>query len=276
MSSIVFEGNTYTFGATVSANPGTGTTSYVFGGLSSGSTYGFILWTFNGFGPSSIVGPITKVTLSSIPEEFRDPIVTMGTIPYNVGYDGWSIYTNPDANNPNLLPSSTNLFTASSVPAGTLVYYVNNGNQPPASNKTGFTAPDGSTTAYEMVATAISSFMINATIAVEPGYTYYISYYHDLGRGAGTTGMGAPTMYYYSPTRIIQTRQILPVVGSPGYGQQALYPTGPTAPTGWTRFAYEFYASPGITGTRTISLTLLGPNQGKTGYFWGPQLERAT
>jgi|688.fasta_scaffold25499_10 hypothetical protein len=62
MSSIYFDGNTYTFGATVSANIGTGTTSYVFGGLTSGFSFGFIIRSFNSFGFSNLVGPILRST----------------------------------------------------------------------------------------------------------------------------------------------------------------------------------------------------------------------
>jgi hypothetical protein len=62
MSSIYFDGNTYTFGATISANIGTGTTSYVFGGLTSGFSFGFIIRAFNGFGFSNLIGPIIRAT----------------------------------------------------------------------------------------------------------------------------------------------------------------------------------------------------------------------
>lgn len=69
--SIFFSGNTYNFGATVAAKIGTGTTSYVFSGLCAGSTYGFIIWTFNSGGTSNIVGPVIFLTNPiPAPEEF--------------------------------------------------------------------------------------------------------------------------------------------------------------------------------------------------------------
>jgi titin len=69
--SIFFSGNTYNFGATVAAKIGTGTTSYVFSGLSSGSAYGFIIWAFNSFGSSPIVGPTIFLTNEiPTPEDF--------------------------------------------------------------------------------------------------------------------------------------------------------------------------------------------------------------
>jgi hypothetical protein len=271
MSSIIFDGNTYTFGATVSANPGTGTTSYVFGGLSSGATFGFILRAFNGFGFSDFVGPVIQ-KLSETIEETRDLIASMAwTWPYYGQYSGEYVYQNGDPNSINLLPETNDLRT------GTVEnrrYYAVNGGNAAVSVETGFTAPDGTTTAWEMVAQPSVSYMINLTVGLEPGYTYYVSYYHDLGRGPGTTGMFAPQIFYPNPTRTVQCRQILPVVGSFGSGQKALYPTG-TGFTSWTRFAYEFYRNPSVTGNNYMSLTILGPDAGKTGYFWGPQLEKA-
>jgi hypothetical protein len=269
MSSVFFEGNTYTFGATVSANPGTGTTSYVFGGLSSGATFGFILRAFNNFGFSNFVGPVIQ-KLSETIEETRDLIASMAWgWPYYMQYTGETISLNGDLTSINLLPETNDLRPIQLKP---LSFYGTSGNVAPASMTTGFTAPDGSTTAWEMVAN--NGFLIGLVTAVEPGYTYYISYYHDLSKGLGTTGMFAPQLYYPNPTRAILCKQILPVVGTPGYGQQALYPSG-TGFTGWTRFAYEFYRDPGITGFDFFYLSILGPNTGKTGYFWGPQLEKA-
>jgi hypothetical protein len=285
MSSVFFDGNTYTFGATVSANPGTGTTSYVFGGLSSGATFGFILRAFNGFGFSNFVGPVTKITLSEIPEEERTIIAALEwNTPY-YAISTYNKYVDPiEINNTNLFISSTNLTPITA--GGT--WWTTDGNipvTPPMSITTGHTAPDGSTTAWAIQSSAVTGWSISKSMNLEKGFTYYLSFYYDHSRG--TTGnLSYPNMYL-QPTSVtpgiefVPKQQILPVVGI--MTTSSSEPALPGTSTGWTRYAFQFNSSFfDLDRSLVFSGLFAVPSGNSRGvstcirYYWGPQLEKAT
>jgi hypothetical protein len=191
MSSVFFDGNTYTFGATVSANLGTGTTSYVFGGLSSGSTFGFIIFSFNDFGFSSIVGPVIKPTIVSY-EELRNEINV-----FSFGYEGtvfgYQTYATWTTRNPENLVSPSQSLVESDSSAISVIR--------------GITAPNGTTTAnriiYKPPVTQYYGFQLwadgglNRYVGISGGQTYYLSFWlnTDLNRPpfwpiSGTNGLG--------------------------------------------------------------------------------------
>lgn len=283
MSTIVFGGNTYTFGATVSGNLGTGTTSYVFGGLSSGWTYGFIIWAFNGFGNSNIVGPITKVTLSEVPEENRPLIAVLDWNPPYYIISPVTVYQDPTPiNNTNLFIGSINLTPTSA--GGT--WWGTDGNVqvvPPMSITTGFTAPDGSTTGWKFQSSSNTGWSVSRTVYLEKGFTYYLSFYYDH-RNGNTGNISYPNMYWDGgsiPSGIVfvPRQQILPVIGAMTTSSQT---ASPGTSTGWTRYAFQFYAQYDLNTRLNIgglfnipSGNALGVSNGVR-YYWGPQLEKAT
>ena len=207
MSSIVFEGNTYTFGATVSANPGTGTVNYSLSGLASGSTYGFIVWAYNGLGPSSIVGPISALTKINLDD--REPIVMFMwqypgvDIPIELTYNyitrNATNYISPSQASPNGITTSW----------GTIVQFGNVGTTldvAPWIVKTGLTAPDGSTTSMELkekggcgsgtfqytigtIEYESPSYSRPYIYSSEPGSTLYLSFWQNtsLGKTSGNS-----------------------------------------------------------------------------------------
>jgi hypothetical protein len=300
MSSIIFEGNTYTFGATVSANSGTGTTSYIFTSLTPGSTYGFIIWAFNGFGSSSITGPVTKITLS---DETRPVIYIFSEYWPSTYVTGGSeiIYSNYSTE------SLTNLLMPSQAPIK-LIYdtiwdQVNNSS---LFVSKGITSPIGDTTAslqwLKPFTTGVSfpqtltgsdtKGYAKTRIGVTSGSTYTFSFYlnYDLGSAplilgncAGWTnsnhikmdwrGATSPTAFFGTS---IATTQILPVSTnnsglSLGVGL-----------TSWQRLAYNLYFPPGI--SYALGYFLLSDSSassqikatGHTFAIWGLQLEIGT
>jgi hypothetical protein len=275
MSSIIFEGNTYTFGVTVSANPGTGTTSYVFGGLSSGWTYGFIIWAFNGFGNSNIVGPISIATLPILEERsivaafawnWDTPILGGGSQDL-IYYSAYGVTGDRDsASEINYYVSSENLGNTnwfSNPSPSTLPKAVPSW----ITLLSGITDPFGGTGAFIFrgFTNTSQTLRINQPISDVPaGQTYIMSMYINT---SGVTSnwtvsnswKGAFSSGSISSQQGITMTQILPTYGS--------YPSGSIAPTiqfppglsaGWHRFAWRFYASPilltqVIGGTTTVS-----------------------
>ena len=245
MSSIVFGGNTYTFGATVSANPGTGTTSYVFGGLSSGWTYGFIIWAFNGVGSSNIIGPITKTTLLTPPLESRDMISAFA----------WSYQDLPVFNEIapssgvtfNMVASSDNLLDTFAFPRfGDLGL------------ESGYTAPNGSTLGTKVTLLSGLGGNLNQEFFFDRGVTYIFSVYVDLTNT--NTLLEKPW----------QWTQISPGYGAPGN----VYYTIPPGTTGWTRFefAYNWPNDYRRTEIAIVRFGYGGPTPRST-IVYGPQME---
>ena len=284
MSTIVFEGNTYTFGATVSANSGTGNTSFVFTTLSPGSTYGFIIWAFNTFGPSTIVGPITRVTF---PSESREEIVVLSW-----GYPGLDLSSNVIVFD-YLTRNPTNLINPSQASPNGVTgpfgpSYIST-TAPTIIITQGYTAPDGSLTSSELLdrGTTLGQSIEHyfESIEVETGQktllpttgitgtTYYFSFWQNtsLGRTSGvsvnTRGRRADLV-----TEIFNSRQIYPTAGSISQFPSVIYPTGSC---GWVRFVFESVA-PGISYPN-VSVRL-GFNRGSSGndryYIWGTQYEQ--
>lgn len=299
MSSIIFEGNTYTFGATVSANPGTGTTSYVFGGLSSGWTYGFIIWAFNGFGNSNITGPVTIFTPSF---ESRQTIFVFS--------EYWpSSYVSGGAEKISSLyttRSNFNLLMPSEAPLNA----IEDSNWDGINNSSvqvvkGFTSPVGSTTAsyiwYKPFTTGISfphtlsgaddKGYSQLRLGVTSGSTYTFSFYlnYDLGSAplilgscAGWTTSSHIYMDWRGATTVngsyssLSPRQILPVTTN----ASGLSLGGGLS--GWQRMAYEIYFDPGVSFGLCYFLfsSSAASSQIKAGgytfYVWGMQLEQRT
>jgi hypothetical protein len=267
MSSIVFEGNTYTFGATISANPGTGTTSYVFGGLSSGWTYGFIIWAFNGLGPSSTVGPITKVTLSEIPEEERPLIGAGAWVWAHEPLESYEIYFSEDP--VNILPATADF---NDTRIWTPVY---------TSISTGHTAPDGSTTGwafYKSSGTPRYNTRFYPTLP-DAGGTYIFSAYIDVSRGVSTglrfhISRDTSSRWPLGNPVGFTMAQILPVTGPFQYStiRDISFPAGVT---GWQRVAVEILV-PVTPDAVNISPFSHNSSAGSTLYIWGVQLEKVS
>lgn len=261
MSSIVFEGNTYTFGATVSANPGTGTTSYVFGGLNAGQTYGFIIWAFNGFGQSTIVGPITKTTSSELPPESRSLISSFAwSYQYQPSYD--IAYTS-SGSTLNYFASSADLSTSSPWSWPTISGY---------SRTTGYTAPDGTTTAWDIYTTGNASRKdFSQSTFGEIGATFILSYYLDLSNSVLGGLLQRPV---HGSNQWIQidsaTGGVIPVTPD-GFGNARV--VIPVGATGWTRFTYRWYNN---TDSAQMNLSVFWYGGGPTlsTRIWGPQLEK--
>ena len=264
MSSIIFEGNTYTFGATVSANPGTGTTSYVFGGLSSGWTYGFILWAFNGFGPSSIVGPSIRTTLSASVPETRNAINAFTWEYQNKPVYDRNAYTNGG--------NTYNLFTSSADLSNTYAWTWTNG----TSVTTGITAPDGSTTAWNLFAVfGPNSRLFRQNTYYDFGNTYIVSYYMDVTnsvfKNGATITLQRPTDTFGQWIQIdANSGDVVPVTPDQFGNAPIVLPAGAS---GWTRFNFRRYHT---SFTRESVLNVLWMGGGSAGYIvWGLQLEKA-
>ena len=247
MSTIIFEGNTYTFGATVSANPGTGTTSYVFGGLNDGQTYGFIIWAFNGVGPSSIVGPATKTTLLTPPSESRDIISSFAWSYQDL--PPFNIFAPSSGTTYNLVASSDNFNdTFAWVKVGSITA------------EKGYTAPDGSTNATKISLISGGGGNIYQNVFMEPGATYIWSIYVDLSNTPSPNLLASP----FTPWK-----QISPGTASGQYFQI------PPGTTGWTRF--EFIANYNWNGTtRNQNTHWIRWNNAapQSAIIYGPQLEK--
>lgn len=284
MSTIIFEGNTYTFGATVSANSGTGTTSFIFTPLSSGSTYGFIIWAFNGFGFSNIVGPITKITLS---DDQREPIL----------FFSYSYYGNifVENNYPTFLQkNSLNFISPSQASPSTKVKISDQFETSLSGNisflvTSGFTDPFGGTMATRCVAppnlgTGAYIYGVidqdrrsNSRIKLNPGSTYIFSVWNNITEGDTGNAWFVAGAFSSDPNESSYIdnygRQILPVTG-PEMGQGSwTYPS--TGYTGWVRFAFQFTV--GSTMSQWVQIRLpnltYSKSSGYTFYFFGAQLE---
>ena len=251
MSSIIFEGNTYTFGATVSANPGTGTTSYVFGGLSSGWTYGFIIWAFNGFGSSSIVGPTIKSTISSLAEQ-REPFGALAWVwdPISAVYTSLRYDTG----------SEINMFYDSDTLGSEFWGFA------------GYTR----TPYHELLPTGTTGWNVQSNHeyqflqqypTLESGNSYMISWYQHT---SSTPGM---RFQIYGVEQgggdSVPKQQKLPQVGLANTGSISLL--GPTGgQSGWIRYAVEVY----ITGPTRTFVTPFRTSGGGTYIIGAPQLEK--
>lgn len=265
MSSIVFEGNTYTFGATVSANSGTGTTSYVFGGLSSGWTYGFIIWAFNGVGPSSIVGPVTRITFS---DEFRESINI-----FSFGYQGlpiyWDVYpTWTTRNTENLISPSEGILTDT--------------NDSRIKIETGFSGPFGGTGAMRLTtniqfqAPKYATSARTTFIPVNPGQTYYLSYWTnvDFNRNTyvGLTDRLGVTLGNFNGQSPYLIQQIEPTVG--GTANNVLGIVYPGGITGWKKFSFRIIPGPTANNLFLTFPWYAGSTVGGvTMFFWGLQFD---
>lgn len=257
MSTIIFEGNTYTFGATVSQNPGIGTTSYVFGGLNVGQTYGFIIWAFNGVGPSSIVGPTIRQTLSVAPLELRD----------DFGAVAWTWPGNVETALDYYYGSDINLFRGSE-DFGVTAW----GAASVTRVNSGITLPNGYT--HGMIITVPVNMNLLQNVQFLNGLTYYMSWYENRTFNSGqlpinvyNAGSGTPTGFFL--------RQLMPQE-SMTFAESTILntPLGPTAgQTGWIRYAYEMYTTL-ATATVTIGFRTGGAWGTTRNYYIGaPQLE---
>lgn len=261
MSTIVFEGNTYTFGATVSANPGTGTTSYVFGGLNAGQTYGFIIWAFNGFGNSNIVGPANITTLPQLLPESREMVSAFA---YSWGLtDSFPVLRYSTG-------STLNMFYDSETISSTW-WGVGGATRTPS----GVTLPNGRNNGI-ILTNPIGAATFNQFPQLLGGNTYVYSFY--LNESLGSGGIQA-ALYFVDGSRGILRRQILPLESawtSSGAFQTLLRDSGLS---GWVRYAFELYANYGdainerglyyVVGIRTPNIFEI-----RDYYFGSPQLEK--
>ena len=299
MSSVFFNGNTYIFGATVSANPGTGTTSYVFGGLNSGATYGFILRSFNSFGFSNFVGPSIGKTITSILEE-RDEFVALawtwlgndvGPYQWDVMYSTYGITTGSDS-------GTTANYYVSSQDVGNTNWFAFNYVKPTWLTVTsGLTDPLGGTGAQQFTVYSPSSQTLNLRQYIgglPAGITYVMSFYVRTDGVTGTWSVANEWRGGFSSPIGVSMQQILPVgatAASSSVSPNIIWPSGPT---GWYRFAWRVYAQPvtaGIVyGTNAVSLpgvtweSIVSTIMSRTfsagvtasAYIFGPQFEVET
>lgn len=286
MSFIIFDGNTYTFGATVSANPGTGTTSYVFTSLIPGSTYGFIIWAFNGFGSSPITGPVTKVTLT---DEFREEIVVYSWVYPGIDFSDEVVYDFTVQNYSNKIVPSQPFISGATNQFGPNQYFVDGST---GTVTTGFTAPDGSTTATQVVKPTNFSYRLTQltsgpftfpyptwdSLKDPTGATHYFSFWQNTSLGNTTNFavfiQGRRAVAPYNNFTTFTTRQIYPSVGATSDtfpGASIVYPSGNC---GWVRFVFETVAKDSLTDFRDVSPAFFRPSAGGTFYVWGVQLER--
>jgi hypothetical protein len=259
MSSIFFDGNTYTFGATVSANPGTGTTSYVFGGLNPGATYGFILRTFNNFGFSNFVGPVIKFTESMI-EESREMI---GAFAYAWGLtSAYPTLYYDSGSTVNMMIDSENM-SAQWWGSSTVT-------RSPA----GVTLPNGRNNGIIHTTNATPNYYdFGQQPTLQGGSTYMYSFYMNETLGSGGISL---LLYFVSGANILQRRQTLPVAGSWGTSSTILRDA---ALTGWVRYAFEIAADYGDSSNQQglyYVISLRTPNiSGIRNYYIGsPQFEK--
>jgi hypothetical protein len=247
MSSIIFDGNTYTFGATVSANLGTGTTSYLFGGLSFGSTFGFILRAFNGFGFSNFVGPALSKTLEQILETRED-----------INAFAWSFQDKPIFGE--LVPSSgvtLNYFAATDA-MDTSNAWRRFGS---STIQKGFTAPDGSTSAYKV--STSSSAIYNQFVFFDKGNTYLLSIYVNLSESSPSPSLVMGKFGW---------EQISPGTADASASKFFI----PPGTTGWTRFVFmrNWTSDTRRSEVSAFRIDALGGNTANI-ILWGPQMEQA-
>jgi hypothetical protein len=268
MSSVFFEGNTYTFGATVSANPGTGTTSYVFGGLSSGSTFGFILRAFNSFGLSNLVGPALTKTLEQILETREAINLFSWTFPYEP-ISGLNTYIS--GSTVNILVSSDDLSKTQfwswggGAAGSTLVY--------------GIDDPFGGTAAFRWRSPSSGGSTIlennestSPVVVPQPGNTYILSFWLDASRGLTVVpgyGSTKPFIRYFGSASSAEISQILPYQGTAGQPMQ--YAPGASS---WVRYAFVFNPVTSALNVRLMSGSA-GAGSYRELYMYGPQLELA-
>jgi hypothetical protein len=262
MSSIIFEGNTYTFGATVSANPGTGTTSFIFGGLNFGQTYGFILRSFNNFGFSNFAGPIVKLT-ESIFEESREMI---GAFAYSWGLTSAypSIYYDSGSTLNMMLDSETMSSTWWGQPGLTRT-------------PSGVTLPNGRNNGIIFTTPSGFNYYDIAQLPIlQGGQTYVYSFYLNETLGSGGIDF---LLYFVAGSNTPMRRQILPVTGSWTNSNAYSNMQRGVGLTGWVRYAFELVADFGTSDNNRglyYVLSLRTPNIGGTRnyYIGSPLLEQ--
>jgi hypothetical protein len=262
MSTIVFGGNTYTFGATVSANPGIGTTSYLFGGLNAGQTYGFIIWAFNSGGTSGIVGPTVISTLSDIIEQ-RSDINVFSWVSWPHSQLGGNYSTvGRDTSTYNLFVDSENLGTTWWKIAGF------------TRENSGITLPNGYTSGKKITSSGGYEFL-NQVSLLTAGSTYIVSWYMHQTLGSASQMLFVTYGNAAGAGDTIPLQQILPVVGS-SYTNSAIIPLlGPTAPgdTGWVRYAVRLYVPGNNTREFYMPFRTTDVAQVRSFYIGAPQLE---
>ena len=249
-------GNTYLFGATYDPNtvinPGVvGPVLQTFTGLCAGTTYEFILISFNGLGYSGYAGPITVYTL---PPLERSPILAFAwSWPNQWVWSGNDWYR---SNN------SVNLFASSEDLTNTNVWERGSGTNI-KSITGGVTAPDGTLTAFEIgisggLPANIYAYLRQVQYELKPGTTYTYSYWR-----SGPTGGGYREI---DNTGSCLSYDIL---------NNASFPNG----TAWTRFSRTFVTRPQQDGSYFYILSRsnnTGELSGSTVYLWHPQLEEGS
>lgn len=247
---IIYNQFEYILGATVGPAGGTGATMFAtISGLSGNTRYEFILLTYNAIG-STIIGPIGVTTMYGEP---RESINAWGGLPYGLFYGGPSSYES--GNTVNYVVSSTD-FTHPVWGGST-------------SKTSGYTAPDGSTTAFK-----IDNPYLLQNLYIPLGHTYIYSYYMNVTQS--NTATLRVDAYYIDGGKRLKFRQLLPTE----------QPTASVMPyisipndgiTGWRRFAFEFYTTeyPLLNNQHLYFTFIYYDNpSGKSIYYWGPQVEK--
>lgn len=268
---IYIQGNTYTLGATVGRIPGIcGSTTYFFGGLSSGQTYSFVVVAYNFNGFSGFAGPVSAFT---IPGAEQRPLIYMF---------GWSwphapsSFSSPLWNSTtenNLLPNSQGITNNQFGWAGQGLCGID----------AGISDPFGGTGAFSLRSSrnngdycAWRCDMYN----LEPGNTYTFSFWMNIQgdiSGATMQALRASGIYNHNTGPFaypLEVDQILPKVpfSRPPAVEQSVYYPDFSEFKEWQRFAYRFYL--GFTSEHA-TCHILSHTIGAVGLTWqvyGPQL----
>lgn len=140
------------------------------------------------------------------------------------------------------------------------------------SRTTGYTAPDGTTTAWDIYTTGNASRKdFSQSTFGEIGATFILSYYLDLSNSVLGGLLQRPV---HGSNQWIQidstTGDVIPVTPD-GFGNARV--AIPVGATGWTRFTYRWYNN---TDSAQMNLSVFWYGGGPTlsTRIWGPQLEK--
>ena len=269
---IYVNGNTYTLGATVGPISGTGgSTSYFFGNLNSGTTYYFVVVSYNYAGYSGYAGPISVYTPQSGGGESREPILAFAwDWPHSPVYSS----TVPSQL---LSTSSENIFPLSNEIIVDDPWLKINSIKIGKNQNAGASAPPAGIIPYAISAGVTNDYvaLYNIQNSLVAGNTYTLSFYHEIT--SGMTGLGYRIIRNPQNDGGIPMRQILPVSDAsyssdPTYGEKALnYGTGLT---GWQRFALQFIPGTTQTDLKIYIFSKTATTAGLSAYIAGPQLTK--
>jgi len=251
------QGNTYELGATFDPNtvlnPGiTGSVTHTMTNLISGTTYEFIVVSYNNLGYSGYAGPLTVFILP------RPEILAFAWSWPNQWVWSGNYWTRSD-NSKNLAAFSQDLNLNSIANGSSSVWLYQN----IKTVQTGITAPDGSQTAFAFGTTAAASqysAIRQQQYDLKPGTTYTFSYYRNI-----TLGATGGSFRFRNVTGSVAANNSEPAMSFTG--------------SGWVRYSHTFQTQPEQTGLDFYILSRnnsVSETSGVTVYLWGAQLEEGS